>query len=65
MNEYPKQRYGAWSGNPKGYPFNPDRCAYEVGDAWHFWQCHRPSGHGDRALFCKQHAKRHPSEVMS
>ena len=62
MNEYPKQSYGASAGNRKGHPFNPDHCSEEVEGSWHSWQCREPPGHGDRALFCKQHAKRHPAE---
>lgn len=60
MNEYPKQSYGAWSGLPNGRPFNSKRCAAEV--RWVYGQCCRRPGHGDRALFCKQHAKRRPAK---
>ena len=64
MQEYPQKVYGAWGGNPKGNPYKPDRCAKALfGNAWDVGrQCSRPSGHGDRGLFCKQHAKRHPAE---
>ena len=62
MSEYPKQSYGSWAGYPKGFPFNPGRCAEEVPEGWISRQCYRRPGHGDRALFCKQHAKRHPAK---
>jgi hypothetical protein len=59
--EYPNKKYGAWGGNPDGRPFDPSRCAESV---QHFFgyvvQCQRKPGHGDRSLFCKQHARRHP-----
>lgn len=54
-------RYNEWAGNPKGYPFNPERCAYEVmqsGRGGLFFQCCRKPGHGPGELYCKQHAKR-------
>lgn len=58
--EAEKIKYGAWSGNPKGYPYNPDFCAYEVPDVVRsvlFHQCCRNPGHGPDALYCRQHAK--------
>lgn len=62
MNEYPKKRYGKWAGNNAGYAYKPDRCAEEVRRGWLFGQCSRKNGHGDRGLFCKQHAKHHPAQ---
>jgi hypothetical protein len=59
MFEYPRKMYGdnSWI---KGKPYDPKRCAKEVWPlaGWGSRQCTRPSGHGDRELFCKQHAKR-------
>lgn len=65
MNKYPKERYGAWAGDPKGHPYDPKRCAQEVWPAtmcygWAPYQCSRRNGYGERGLFCKQHAKEHP-----
>jgi len=62
MNEYPKKRYGAWAGS-KGNSYDNNRCAEEVASGWHHFQCSRKNGHGDRNLFCKQHAKRHPKKA--
>lgn len=52
-------RYAAWAGDPKGTPWDPTRCAYEVADhtGFHFYQCSRRAGHGPAGLYCKQHAK--------
>ncbi len=63
MNDYPKKAYGAWAANPNGYPYDATRCAQEVHEArgWHYYQCSRKPGHGDRGLFCKVHARRHPA----
>jgi len=54
-------RYGDWAGNPKGYKYDPQRCAFEVfpqerGSMHH--QCLRNPGHGPDGLYCKTHAKR-------
>ena len=62
MTEYPKTSYGPWTGHPKAFQFTPDRCSEEVYEGWVSHQCYRRPGHGDRALFCKQHAKRHPAK---
>jgi len=54
-------RYGAWAGLPKGRPYDPGKCAYEVGGnppVMLFSQCLRKPGHGPDWLYCKQHAKK-------
>jgi hypothetical protein len=56
-----KYRYNTWAGNPKGYSYQPERCAmevYEQGRGMMFYQCSRKPGHGPDSLYCKQHAKR-------
>lgn len=56
--EYPKERYGKWAGNPKGHPYNPTRCAYEVftnNRGYIHHQCVKKRGHGPDELFCKVH----------
>lgn len=60
-----EKRYGAWAGNPKGRPYNPEQCAEEVSDrtGWHFYQCNRIKGFGKDGLYCKQHAKKN-SQVL-
>ncbi len=55
----PKERYGQWAGNPKGRPYDPERCAWSVYDDHLFRQCAKKRGHGAQGLFCKQHAKKH------
>jgi hypothetical protein len=57
-HNYPRDAYGL--GLVK-QPYDPTRCAHEVVDAVWSTQCSRPSGHGDQALFCRQHAKRYPA----
>lgn len=58
MKEYPKERYGTWAGNPVGFAFDPEQCAYETFFVKHLpRQCTRKPGHGQNNLFCKQHAK--------
>jgi hypothetical protein len=49
--------YGAWTGNPKGNPEDPDRCVESVSDGYLFYQCKRKRGYGPGGLYCKQHAK--------
>ena len=63
MREYPQDVYGDWAGNPKGHPYDPEHCAERVYPKRGMvsYQCNRKKGHGDRGLFCKQHAKRHPA----
>ncbi len=56
--QYPLDRYGQWSGNPHGTPYNPDKCAYSVMNGYVSCQCSRKNGHGKDGLFCKQHAKK-------
>jgi len=59
LEEARKQRYGAWSGNPNGCPYNPGHCVMEVHPScgWIPAQCRRRNGHGPDGLYCKQHAK--------
>lgn len=53
-------RYNMWAGNPKGWDFDPERCAAEVSDGtgWHWVQCSRRPGKGPDGLYCGQHAKK-------
>lgn len=53
-SEYPMATYGR-------SPYNPEKCAESVSGDWRIRQCGRKPGHGDRGLFCAQHAKRHPA----
>jgi len=48
--------YGAWAGNPNGWPADAEKCCVEVchGIARHA-QCTRPRGHGPEQAYCKQH----------
>lgn len=50
-------KYNCWGGNPKGWAYRPEDCAYEVMNGWHSYQCCRKKGHGPEGLYCKQHAK--------
>ena len=64
MSDYPLKRYGQWAGYPTGVAYNPNRCAYPVSDGRRTpfnHQCSKPKGHGDRGLFCKQHARKFPA----
>ncbi len=61
MNDYPHERYGRCAMDERGTKYDPTRCAYEVANAWRYHQCTRPSGHGDRGLFCKVHARKYAS----
>ncbi len=56
--EAEQYRYGQWSGNPKGFPYQPKQCAYEVCKGFLFSQCNRPNGHGPEGLYCKIHTKK-------
>ncbi len=62
MNYYPMKAYGVWAGNKCGIAYVETRCAEEVAvpHSWEYRQCSRKGGHGDRGLFCKAHARRHP-----
>lgn len=56
--------YGAWAGDEKGTPYNPDQCAQEVRDihsSYQIYQCSRKKGYGPDGLYCKQHA---PKETL-
>ena len=37
----------------------------EFNQGWRSYQCKRPSGYGERALFCKQHARKYPATSES
>jgi len=56
-----KKVYGAWRGNPSGFPENPKWCIEEVmtmqGRIPVFHQCTRHRGHGPDGAYCWQHAK--------
>jgi hypothetical protein len=56
--EYPDS-YNEWSGNPKGYRPDFDRCARVVWPKGSYtsYQCSRACGHGPNGAYCKQHAK--------
>lgn len=59
LREYPLKVYGQWAGNPKGIPYDPDRCAYQVIEergVGH--QCQRRSKLG---IWCYQH---HPDAIQ-
>jgi hypothetical protein len=58
------RRYGEWAGNPAGIQENVTCCVAEFYDGWVFRQCARKRGHGKEGLYCKQHAKRHPAELV-
>lgn len=58
LDEARAYRYNEWSGNPTGWPYQDDRCAYEVSDRWLTRQCRFNPGHGPAKLYCKQHAKK-------
>lgn len=56
-----KYKYGSWAGNPKGYPHNPEYCAYEVWPndrAMIPYQCNFKAKCGPDNLYCKRHAKK-------
>lgn len=55
--------YGRWSGQPQGCPEDPLRCIAKVWPSLGYIsaQCSRKRGHGEGALYCRQHAKRHPA----
>ena len=59
VKEAMEHRYGCCWINEKGNPYNPDRCALEVGMAHDEGgqQCSRKPGYGPSGLYCKQHAK--------
>jgi len=51
-------RYNKWTGCPKGIPYDPERCAWEIfGPRVVSYQCTRKNGHGPDGLYCAQHAK--------
>lgn len=64
LEEARKHRYNEWAGNPKGSPYNEERCAEEVWprDRWVSYQCTRKNGYGPEGLYCKQHAKKSEGE---
>jgi hypothetical protein len=54
-----KERYGAWSGNPRGRAPDFTRCCEEVttyNNGWpSYYQCNRKCGYGPDKAYCKQH----------
>jgi hypothetical protein len=57
IEEARQKKYNARAGNPKGWPYDEERCAYEVHSDFLSHQCSRKNGHGPAELYCKQHAK--------
>lgn len=57
------RRYGVWSGDPVGKSEDPTRCIKKVRPRHTYIseQCRSPRGHGNNGLYCKKHAKSHPS----
>lgn len=53
-----ERRYGAWAGNPDGYPEDKECCVAEIANppSWQHKQCLRKRGHGPGGEYCKQHA---------
>lgn len=53
------RRYAVDATNPRGYPEDTSRCAYQVarnhGRWTNFYQCRSKRGHGRDGLFCKIH----------
>ena len=68
MHDYPRERYGITisNRNPRGTKYDSTRCAYEVWECYGYsHQCRNSRGHGDRALFCKVHARKYPATSES
>ena len=58
LAEAQEYRYQRWAGNSEGYPYKPERCAFEVFPTRGLhYQCCRKPGHGPAQLYCRQHAK--------
>lgn len=60
LEEACKNRYRVWGGSPKGTPFDPTCCAYNVHDEGRSClshQCNRKPGKGAGGLYCGIHAK--------
>lgn len=58
MTSLHKEKYGAWSGNPKGRPPIMDKCCVEVWSTDKFSmssQCSRKRGYGPESAYCKVH----------
>jgi len=54
-----RERYGAWTGNPKGTPGNHELCSESVSPStgWNSYQCSRKGIIEENGeLWCKQHA---------
>lgn len=55
----PKERYGAWAGDPKGRPEDKTRCIEEVWGGPRgmiSYQCGKKRGHGPKGYYCAQHS---------
>lgn len=63
MAKKKEKRYGCWAGFPEGHAERLTDCVEEVQDdsSRLFRQCSRKRGHGDKGLYCKQHAKKYVS----
>lgn len=48
-------RYGEWSGNPKGHPYNENCCAYEIFECYGH-QCTYKQKKGE--IYCGVHLKK-------
>lgn len=58
MSKQKDGRYGAWAGNPRGWPEDKTRCVEEVwGSSYIPYQCRRKRGHGPGGEYCLQHAR--------
>jgi hypothetical protein len=55
LDEARKHKYGNMGAMAS---YKEGRCAFEVWDNFHAYQCKRPKGYGVEGLYCKQHAKK-------
>ena len=58
LEEAKRYRYNKWAGNPQGWAYDTERCAWHVfSERGNSYQCLRKPGHGTDGIFCKQHAR--------
>ncbi len=57
IEEAKKYRYNKWAGNPDGWSYRENYCAYEVSDNFTYHQCCNRKGKGINGLYCHIHAK--------
>lgn len=59
------ERYGVWSGKPKGSRPDYSKCAESVlrSGEWISHQCSRNRGHGPGRAYCRQHAKYYNNKI--